>query len=342
MSWDFLIASFIADVIMHRREKKRQRESEVFSSFPTYKRASASSQRLFVQSRKKAVISEYHPLPKEKLDSPSFFRSVATVADADFERIRYYCFRLRVTPDNKDCRAELVHHLLHIWNEEANPTVLPLLQNELLYMIDYCMPTSIENRLYQHLAMFLSAQCFFFQGDFVNALKRYYQALDWQEIYQNIERDDVVTNGLEYLTEAIIANIVNIYALYGLPQKADEVCRACSAAIADTKNMHYQILSDPQGATIHGYIRQCLEVLNAREKFTGFYILDDSIYNSGNLFKESLTAVVGGEGIFSVQPSLYHIGNMAPLGEKLCFPWLTPIDNIPEIISKTLEEIKTI
>ena len=340
MSWDFLIASIIADVIVKRRERKRQRRNTDTVIDSTYRRASAASQRLFLRSRNKSVIGEYRVIPKERFDHPNLFPKEANVKDTDYERLRYHYFKLRVNLENCDYHAELAHHLLHIWYEDANPTVLPLLQNELLYIIEHVVVTTIEGRLYQHLAMFLSAQCFFFQGDFVNAIKRYYQALGWLEVYQNIERDDFITNGLEYFTEAIIANVVNIFALYGLPEKSDEVRKACNAAVADAQRTDYQLLANPESASIRTYIKQCMEVLSAREKFTGFYVLDDRSYKTGNMLKESLTAIIGGEGLFNISPSLYHISEMTEPSDKLCIPWLTPIVNLPEIISSTREEIK--
>ena len=82
--------------------------------------------------------------------------------------------------------------------------------------------------------MFISSECYFFQGDFANALKRLYRTLDWQEIYDNAEdKDGIDFNGLPKFHEAVIANIINIYALVDLPGKTDEVRNACKLVIKE-------------------------------------------------------------------------------------------------------------
>ena len=104
--------------------------------------------------------------------------------------------------------------------------------------------------MYRYLAMFLSSECYFTSGELANALKRLYQILQWQEIYDNVDdEDNLDLNGLSMFYESVIANIINIYNLVGLRGKCDDFCRCCSGVIARRKAMADEIkrkyLDDP-------------------------------------------------------------------------------------------------
>ncbi len=353
MGWDFLISSFIADLIVNRKEKKTNSFVPMQNSFK-----SSVSERMFVNARNKTIIAEYIPIQMEWFNDPATYHfplPLFILTDEQQLQLKYYYSRLSTNPNLVDSRTALIHYLFKLWRDENKIGLINLIQNEVLYMIDYISPNSQQERMYQHLAMFISSECYFFKGDFTNAIKRLYQTLDWQEIYDNIEeKDGSDFNGLSFFHHAVIANIINIYALVGLPEKADEMRNACRITISAEKASNASLLSASNNdENYREFVRNTSKVFDASTSLFGYYTFENSWYNE-NFFKEVCTSVIRGQAIYSIETSLFATKEIVYEDAKGIFDdvfgtypslrigWRGHIINYKEAINRCREEISKI
>lgn len=307
MSWDYLIAGFLADIIVNRKERKAEKRQSGYSNISS---KNAFAEKIFVNSKKKEILATYAPISLEWFDEPDTYHfpcPLFLMNDEQRAVIRNYYTRLSVNPNLIECRTALVHYLLNFWRDKAilSTMVIDMLQNELLYIIDFLYPSTQEEQMYRHLAMFLSSECYFFKGDFTNALKRLYQALDWQELLDNAEdKGGIDFNGLQKFHESIIANIINIYALMGMPEKADEVRKACSLVISSAVSLHRDILVQYRNdETMRTFLNDSINVLYARDNLYGYYLFDPFWYKE-NFFREACTSIIRGQAIYSIETTI--------------------------------------
>ncbi len=353
MGWDFLISSFIADLIVNRKEKKANSYIAPQNSFN-----SSVPERMFINARSKTIIAEYIPIQLGWFDDPATYHfplPLFLLTQEQQIRLKYYYSILNTNPKSIDNRTALIHYLYKLWRDENKIGLINLIQNEVLYMIDHISPTSQQERMYQHLAMFISSECYFFKGDFTNALKRLYQTLDWQEIYDNIEdKDGIDFNGLSFFHEAVIANIINIYALVGLPDKSDEVRNACRKTISAKKASNISILNSfNNDETYRQFVRNTSSIFDSRTTFFGYYTFDNSWYNE-NFFKEACTSVIRGQAIYSIETAMFAAKEIVYEDAKgiyddvfetypsLRIGWKGHIINYKEAVNRCREEVSKI
>lgn len=358
MGWEHILSGLIAKAIVDRKYKK-QEEKEYLSEQPFTQSSgqvkTSVQERLFVNARKKSIIANYIPVSPDifYMDEPYLGdRFLYSFDDAQKAQLASYYSKLSFNPNLINARTELIHYLWREWREFFTTGCLPLLQNELLWIIDYFAPTTQEEHMYQHLALFISSECYFFQGDFANALKRLCQTLDWQEIYDNAEdKDGIDFNGLAKFHEAVIANIINIYALVGLPNKADEVRNACKLVIKEAQASYRSILKSYENdENMSAFLRDSSNILNAKNGFLGYYLFAGSWY-SENFFKESCQTIIRGQAIYDIQTMILQpkdISYESQMGEydgvwakydSLCFQGNGSVINYKKAIERCREDI---
>ena len=358
MGWEHILSGLIAKAIVDRKYKKYEEKTqpaERYIAQPAVQVKSSVQERLFVNARKKAIAANYILVSPDVfyMDEPYLGDTfLYSFDDAQKEQLASYYSKLSFNPNLINARTELIHYLWREWKEYFTTGCLPLLQNELLWIIDYFAPTTQEEHMYQHLAMFISSECYFFQGDFANALKRLYQTLDWQEIYDNAEdKDGIDFNGLAHFHEAVIANIINIYALAGLPSKADEVRDACKLVIKEAQASHRSVMKSYQSdENMLTFLQDSYNMLNAKHSLSGYYIFAGSWY-SENFFKESCQTIIRGQAIYDIQTMIVQpkdISYESQMGEydgvwakydSLCFQGNGSVINYKKAIERCREDI---
>ena len=308
MGWEHILSGLIAKAIVDRKYKKQEEKGYLSGqpfTQPAMQVKTAVQERLFVNARKKSIIANYIPVSPDVfyMDEPYLGGTfLYSFNDDQKAQLTSYYSKLSFNPNLINVRTELIHYLWREWKEFFTTGCLPLLQNELVWIIDYFVPATQEEHMYQHVAMFISSECYFFQGDFTNALKRLYQTLDWQEIYDNAEdKDGIDFNGLANFHEAVIANIINIYALVGLPAKTDEVRNACRLVIKEAQASHRSVMkSYERDENMLTFLQDSSNMLNAKCSLVGYYMFAGSWY-SENFFKESCQTIIRGQTIYDIQ-----------------------------------------
>ena len=361
MGWEHILSGLIAKAIVDRKYKKHEEKAqptERYITQPAVQLKTSVPERLFVNARKKSIIAKYIPVSPNifYMDEPYLGDTfLYSFTDDQVERLASYYSKLSFNPNLICVRTELIHYLWKEWKEFFTSGCLPLLQNELLWIIDYFAPTTQEEHMYQHLAMFISSECYFFQGDFANALRRLYQTLDWQEIYDNAEdKDGIDFNGLAKFHEAVIANIINIYALMGLPNKADEVRNACKLVIKEAQASYRSILKSYQNdENMSTFLRDSSNILNAKNGILGYYIFAGSWY-SENFFKESCQTIIREQAIYDIQTMIQQpkdISYESQMGEydgvwamydSLCFQGNGSVINYKKAIEQCRDDVMRI
>lgn len=300
MGFDRILAELIATWFVSKKSKK---ETSTIYNPP---RISSTAERVFVNSRKKDITKEYIPIdpvifvnPEEA--RPPYNKLQELFFEDDLKEVLVYYSRLYENPLSLENRTMLISRLFILCTKWAFEELKELLQNELVYIIDYAHLESQQEKMYQYLAMFLSSECYFTSGELANALKRLYQILEWQEIYDNVDdEDDLDLNGLGRFHESVIANIINIYNLVGLRDKCDDFCRCCSGVIARIKAMANEIkrknLDNPGMCE---FLNNSVSALAPSNEIEGYYFF--SYYDeTENFFKNSFLGTPGGQALYSI------------------------------------------
>ncbi len=307
MGWDSIFAGLLAGWIVERHDQKKEQKAQLKQQ-QSYSGTGISSisEKLFVSARNKQLTESYKKVCLNYAENPDSNFHIIALQDSEQAKMRYYYSRLEANPSSFDCRTELIHFIMKLWKDEENVDMIDLLQNELIYMIDYMHARTQEERMYQHLAMFLSAECYFFIGEFAKALKRLYQVLDWQEIYDNVDdQSGIDFNGLYYFHEATVSNIINLYALAGLTKKTDEVRTACRKLVKDARDSYHFLMStNGNNASMRSFLQGKYDMMMATNGLQGYYLISDTAYTN-NLFRESVTAVISGQAIYSIETLPY-------------------------------------
>lgn len=184
-------------------------------------------------------------------------------------------------------RLQLIQFLLSI-EEEANGSVQFMLHNELLYMINNFTPSGEVQVMYQKVCCFLDAEFYFLQGDFVSALMRLYDVLNWDKLLDNPWLlDRMVSNGLEEIYIDTVVNIINIYALLGMSEKIQQM-RAVFGTLYEQANAQERSLDEfdeEHGASesYRAFRSAQKRALRTNSGFVGFYSLRGEAFRD-NMF----------------------------------------------------------
>lgn len=352
MGLDFLISGLIASMIMNHKEKKQTNSLQ-----STYNNRSAISEKLFVNSRNKKVYVTYKAVKLEWFDNSHCCPSLLplNIMNKDeIDTLYYYYSILNSNPNSIENRTALVHYLFVLWKDKYKAEIAELLQNELIYIIDYYPAYTQQEIMYKHLAMFLSSECYFFNGDFTNALKRLYQVIDWQAIYENVEDEDGWdSNGLANIHVSAVSNIINIYALVGLPDKTDEVRKAFSLVISDAIKMNNSIKQSNSEAGFVKFLDDCSAMIMAKDNLLGYYLFNADCSNE-NFFISSWIPTTCGVALYSIdtlpwRPHEISVEKLEGIyddipGEYacLCFKGAREIVNYTESIKRCYNDIASI
>ncbi|MBQ9828613.1 MAG: hypothetical protein IJM62_08005 [Lachnospiraceae bacterium] len=298
LGMDEFFAAFLAFKIMEGRETKKNNKR-----IQKRKAPSAAGERSFIRAADKHLYEDRetpdHALLTSGCEIPA--DSVYSALDPE-ERTFVSAFYRKIQEEPSSCayRCGLITWLWNRWKEKDRRELINVINNELAFIID--SPSGgIYNPMYRHLAMFLSSECCFFTGEFDNSLKRLYQALDWDEIYENLEDPDGIDmNGLMQFHEAALVNIISIYALAGLPEKADAVRRNCSAAISSFNRMYDELITRCAGKTSFiDHLMNSRAALFASRKMLGYYTYQ-APKDSKNLFSDSFTSLENGMACYNI------------------------------------------
>lgn len=356
MGWEHLLSGFLAGLIVDKHEKKKKASAGSSFGDSSSPIGAAVAERQYINTRNKTIIATYQPIPTAWFDDPDTDHELLPtylLDDSDVEKLRSYYTRVEVNPNSIEARTTLIHFLYKLYMDDGQICFVPLLQNELLYLIDYYTPRTEQEEMFRHLAMFISAECYFFNGELALAMKRLYQTLDWQAIFDNSsEKDGIDFNGLSAFHEAVVVNIINIYALAGLPEKANNIRAVLRRMVNDRKSFYAGMQSDYlHNDNLYEYARDCSAALMAANKFQGYYLLSVDSYRE-NLFKESCTAIIRDQPIYSIECSFYSLKDMIfkdcdgiyddvqGMYPTLIINYKGSILNYPACINRDLDELR--
>ena len=358
MGWEHLLSGLLAGWILDKHEKKKEASAHASVVETTSPIGAAVAEQQFINARNKTIVAHYQAVSSawfDDVDDEHELLPLYLLGKEDVEKLRYYYARVEISPNSIDSRTALIHFLYRLWIDDGQVCFIPLLQNELLYLIDYYVPRTQQEEMYRHLAMFISAECHFFEGQFALALKRLYQTLDWQAIYDNVsEKDGIDFNGLSHFHEAVVVNIINIYALAGLPEKAATARKAFSRVVSEFRQLFSKMMSDYRNnASLYQYSFDSAEALMATNQIQGYYMLSLSSYKE-NLFRESCTAVIRGLPTYSIEcefqpPKDIYFENLKGLYNNVFQEYPTmvirykgTVTNYEACLGRDLEELKSI
>lgn len=206
-------------------------------------------------------------------------------------------------------RLDLLRFLLDI-EENHHGSVQFMIHNELLYMINDFRAYGEREIMLKKVCCFLDAEFYFLQGDFVSSLRRLYDAINWDKILENPWLYDICdSNGLEEFYTCAVMNIINIYALLGLSDKADQTRSVFNTLYqqAVQVNQGCDEISRKLGSTpsYDAYRTARMRALSTSTAFVGFHSLRGDSYRE-EMFDSYVLGVIGGEVVYDISPSLCY------------------------------------
>lgn len=206
-------------------------------------------------------------------------------------------------------RTDLIEKLLYI-EYYGMGTTQHLVHNELLYIINEFVPRNETETMIKKMCCFIDADYYFIQGQFEYALKRLYDVLEWDRILNNEWlKDGCSGNGLEGFYQSVVLNIINIYALLGLPEKTHETRRVFQTLYNQTKKQNQSIKSMSIGNSteqLTDYLRKNDMAYDATSSFIGYASIRLAVYNSPGMFDEFVLGVFGNKQVYNISPGFYY------------------------------------
>lgn len=305
-----LMEGFIFSLVAYFDMKREQKKEQMAAGTTAKKYDSFAVEKAYLQSKNTMIPEVYEQLDLSFFDSETDFSesTYETVDGNSFseetkERLRYLYALVHADPCSIEKRTELIQELLRVKQTMFEPTE-HLIHNELLYVIDMYHAQNNRDRLVQHLCMMLDAEYYLMKGDYLNALKRYYKVLNWDEVLKNGRiHENLDANGLESLYEAAVINIINIYALLGLREKAAETREKFKFIYNVTQHIMLGG-SSPDGNqelynSVMMYQVKIREAFYAEDEPKGFFIFGDNALQNKNMFMSCYLGNFGGvDGYF--------------------------------------------
>lgn len=207
-------------------------------------------------------------------------------------------------------RLNLLRHLLIA--EEDGDFTYTLVHNELLYIINNFLPTTETEEMVKTVCCFLDAEYYFAQGDFLSSLKRLYEALSWERFRHNEWYEErIIGNELQDFEQAILLNIINIYALIGSPEKASETRNAFNTLYFNTKQHNRDVNQTAmrelsRSSKYMEYMQMFDMAFDASSDFVGWTSLKSEVAGSDDIMSDMVLGNYGGVQSYNIHPTFFH------------------------------------
>lgn len=284
--FDYVLAKAITDSWRDKKEK-RQKELSLntpYNSFATNKNSSKIDSD--INKIKKHITpfnNDITPLTYSydfSYETDFIYENFPKYRTVDVLRERTRCIDVLKNDSNAvQMRCHLVEVLIGIINSYK-------LQSKEMraYLIEECryhlhvvlskLSISKHTIATKYLLIAIDAELYIIQGNYLDALRCYYRIFDWDRMLNNAYKEESYDyDGTECLYEVIVTNIINIYALLSLPEKADEVRSCFWKIIENSKGSLSGILEQCKTSGHADYVRSCIKGYSSSYMAYGFYTI---------------------------------------------------------------------
>lgn len=175
----------------------------------------------------------------------------------------------------------------------------------------HTLPSGIGNK---YLLLSIDAELYMMQGNFVCALKRYFEILSWSQLIMNIYNESWSFDGTEELYGYAVANIMSIFKLLGLKQESNDI-----------SNLFHKVLEYQRKFSVanikNEYTQAYADTYFPNTKFTGFHVYNANRRNMSLLDWTTFPQIFTDYHIFTMRPledgDLYFIYGSVPIRKEL-------------------------
>ena len=126
----------------------------------------------------------------------------------------------------------------------------------------HTLPSGIGNK---YLLLSIDAELYMMQGNFVCALKRYFEILSWPQMIMNIYNESWNFDCTEELYGYAVANIMSIFKILGLKQESYDISNLFHKVLQYHRKFNQENIKDE-------YTRAQADTYFPNTEFTGFHV----------------------------------------------------------------------
>ena len=230
--WDFLFAKAVVDTA---REVKKEVEADKARKNIENQRimyGNSDSAKIFdFVSKINTTIPPYNYKHKFDIESELSTNFAEFCGESEeLDNRRHALYQLKSNPNSVPLNIKLIESLICLLNstcfyDDEGTDALYFIE-ECRYYIEktlpraYTLPTGIGNK---YLLLSIDAELYMMQGNFVCALKRYFEILSWGNMISNAYKESWDSDLTEELYGYVVSNVMSILKILGLKQYANDI-----------------------------------------------------------------------------------------------------------------------
>lgn len=283
--WDFLFAKAVVDTA---KEVKKEVEAEkIRKNIENQQIAygNSDSEKIFNFVRKiNKTIPPYKYKYQFDIDSELSTKYADSCGDSgELNERQNILYQLKSNPNSVPLNIKMIENLIGLLNsnyfyDEDGTDALYFIE-ECRYYIDktlsraHTLPSGIGNK---YLLLSIDAELYMMQGNFVCALKRYFEILSWTQMITNAYKDSCDSDLTEELYGFVVSNIMSILKILGLRQNANDISSLFHKVLQYHRRFNQESIKDE-------YTQARADTYFPHTDFSGFHVYNANLTNMSML-----------------------------------------------------------
>ena len=278
--WDFLFAKAIVDTA---KEVKKEVEAEkIRKNIENQQIAygNSDSEKIFNFVRKiNKTIPPYKYKHQFDIDSELSTKYADFCGDSEeLNERQNILYQLKSNPNSVPLNIKMIENLISLLNSnyfyDEDGTAALYFIEECRYYIEktlpqaHTLPSGIGNK---YLLLSIDAELYMMQGNFVCALKRYFEILSWAQMITNVYKESWDFDLTEELYGVAVSNVMSILKILGLRQNANDISALFHQVLQYHRKFNQESIKDE-------YTQARADTYFSHKNFSGFHV-----YNANSL-----------------------------------------------------------
>ena len=321
--WDFLFAKAIVDTA---KEVKKEVEAEkIRKNIENQQIAygNSDSEKIFNFVRKiNKTIPPYKYKYHFDIDSELSTKYADSCDDnGELNERQNILYQLKSNPNSVPLNIKMIENLISLLNsnyfyDEDGTDALYFIE-ECRYYIEktlpqaHTLPSGIGNK---YLLLSIDAELYMMQGNFVCALKRYFEILSWTQMITNVYKESWDFDLTEELYGVAVSNVMSILKILGLRQNANDISALFHQVLQYHRKFNQESIKDE-------YTQARADTYFPHKDFSGFHVYNANLTNTSMLHWTRNTHLFSDYYIFIerelVADGFCFIRGAVPISKKL-------------------------
>lgn len=321
--WDFLFAKAVVDTA---KEVKKEVEAEkIRKNIENQQIAygNSDSEKIFNFVRKiNKTIPPYKYKYQFDIDSELSTKYADSCGDSgELNERQNILYQLKSNPNSVPLNIKMIENLISLLNsnyfyDEDGTDALYFIE-ECRYYIEktlpqaHTLPSGIGNK---YLLLSIDAELYMMQGNFVCALKRYFEILSWTQMITNVYKESWDFDLTEELYGVAVSNVMSILKILGLRQNANDISALFHQVLQYHRKFNQESIKDE-------YTQARADTYFPYKDFSGFHVYNANLTNTSMLHWTRNTHLFSDYYIFIqrelVADGFCFIRGAVPISKKL-------------------------